>query len=154
MKSSSNSVRHLLQEAYQALQKGDRRHARRLAEQATLKAPEREEPWLLLAAVASPEASLAYLNKALEINPESERARQGMHWAIQRIRAQPASRVKRQRIIIRQPTTSDLTRTRSVFSGSFLPLVILLFAVISALFAWYGTPTISRAFSSGDPLQV
>ena len=36
MNSSSKSARQIIQEAYQALQKGDRRNARRLAEQAAI----------------------------------------------------------------------------------------------------------------------
>jgi len=51
--------------------------------------PNIEEPWLWLAAVSSPRASIAYLQKALSINPHSERARLGMHWAVKRVRAVP-----------------------------------------------------------------
>ena len=69
-----------------ALLRGDRVEARRYAQRAVKLSPELEESWLLLAAVATLEASLEYLNRALEINPGSERARQGMHWAIQRLR--------------------------------------------------------------------
>jgi lipoprotein-anchoring transpeptidase ErfK/SrfK len=48
-----------------------------------------EEPWLWLAAVSSPRASIAYLQKALSINPNSKRARDGMHWAVKRLRVEP-----------------------------------------------------------------
>jgi lipoprotein-anchoring transpeptidase ErfK/SrfK len=72
------------------LQHGDAHQARRYAAQAIQLAPDLEEGWLLLAAVASPRASVAYLQKALEINPASHRARAGMHWALQRLRAQAA----------------------------------------------------------------
>jgi lipoprotein-anchoring transpeptidase ErfK/SrfK len=51
--------------------------------------PNIEEPWLWLAAASSPRASIAYLEKALSINPQSQRARLGMHWAVKRVRAQP-----------------------------------------------------------------
>jgi len=73
--------------AKRAMQHGDQRTARRLAERAVTLAPQREEPWLMLAALASPRASLAYLKRALEINPQSQRARQGIHWAVQRLRS-------------------------------------------------------------------
>ena len=43
-----------------------------------------EEPWLVLAAVASPKASINYLQEALQINPNSERAHKGMRWALSR----------------------------------------------------------------------
>ena len=52
--------------------------------------PNIEEPWLWLAAVSSPRASIAYLQKALSLNPRSDRARQGMHWAIKRVRLEPS----------------------------------------------------------------
>ncbi len=73
--------------ARQALQQGDSRQARSAAFQATRLAPELEDGWLLLAAVSSPRASMAYLQRALEINPTSQRARAGMHWALQRNRS-------------------------------------------------------------------
>ncbi len=91
MNQTSDPLLQALAGARQALQRGDRREARRWAEHAAALAPENEEPWLLLAAIASPRASLAYLQRALEINPHSQRARRGMHWAIQRTRASQAS---------------------------------------------------------------
>jgi len=81
-------VRQALENARLALRQGDRRAARRWAAHAVALAPENDEPWLWLAAVASPQASLAYLRKALEINPRSQRARRAMHWAIGRLREQ------------------------------------------------------------------
>ena len=56
----------LIRRSQQALRKGDRRLARRLAEQAVALAPEQEEPWLMLAAVSSPRASVEYVQTALE----------------------------------------------------------------------------------------
>ncbi|MBN2550225.1 MAG: L,D-transpeptidase [Anaerolineales bacterium] len=75
--------------ARHALQRGQRREAWRWASHAATLEPEREEPWLILAALASPQASLEYLKKALQINPHSQRARMGMHWAVQRLRKSP-----------------------------------------------------------------
>ncbi len=80
--------RHLLQASHSALRRGDRAESRRLALHAAGLAPNQEEPWLLLAALASPRASLEYLTQALEANPKSERAREGMRWAIKRARKQ------------------------------------------------------------------
>jgi LysM repeat protein len=39
----------------------------------------------MLAACSGPRASLAYLQRALEINPASQRARKGIHWARKRL---------------------------------------------------------------------
>lgn len=82
----SNEARSAVEKARQALRKGDRTAARQLAEQAAALAPQMEDPWLVLAAIASPRASVEYIQKALKINPNSPRARRGMEWAMQRQR--------------------------------------------------------------------
>lgn len=76
----------LLQKAQQALKAGDRTTAYHFAEQAARSAPELEEVWLMMAALAAPQASVAYLQRALQIHPGSERAQKGMAWAMERIR--------------------------------------------------------------------
>lgn len=86
MKTDSESGTKALLNARRAVQQGDRQAARRWAEIAAAVCPDLEEPWLILAAVGSPRASVAYLERALRINPQSERARQGMHWAAGRLR--------------------------------------------------------------------
>jgi len=86
MKTDPESAQQALLNAQRAGQRGDRQAARRWAEKAVALCPDLEEPWLILAAVASPRASIAYLERALRINPHSERARKGMHWAVGRLR--------------------------------------------------------------------
>jgi lipoprotein-anchoring transpeptidase ErfK/SrfK len=86
MNSDSASIQQALLNARRAIQQGDRQAARRWAEMAAALRPDLEEPWLILAAVGSPRASVIYLERALQINPHSERARKGMHWAITRLR--------------------------------------------------------------------
>jgi len=80
--------------------------------------PNVEEPWLWLAAVSSPRASIAYLQKALSINPQSKRARLGMHWAVKRVRAEPIPQ-SIPTIPVKPPLTSSMTisRTRPVSKG-------------------------------------
>ena len=85
------SLRTILLNAQQAMQRGDRTAARGWAEQAVAQAPDSEEPWLFLAALSSPRASIEYLARALKINPNSPRARKGMHWAVERLRREQAS---------------------------------------------------------------
>jgi lipoprotein-anchoring transpeptidase ErfK/SrfK len=80
------SVRQVTQQAWQALQRGDLNQARRLAEAASIAAPELEDPWLILAGLSTPRESIGFLERALEINPKSERARKGMRWAVQQLR--------------------------------------------------------------------
>jgi lipoprotein-anchoring transpeptidase ErfK/SrfK len=82
--------RQAVDQARIALRDGDRTAARQWAEKAAQLAPQSEDPWLILAAVASPQASLDYIKKALAVNPESPRARKGMEWAMKRLREVPA----------------------------------------------------------------
>ena len=74
--------------AKQAIREGRRSEAFQQANHASELAPDLEEPWLILGALADPVDSVFYLRKALAINPISEPARKGMHWAVQRMRAQ------------------------------------------------------------------
>ena len=85
MNSDFNAANQAIQNAQKALREGDKHAARRWAELAASQNPGLEEPWLILAAVASPRASIAYLEQALEINPQSTRARAGMTWARERL---------------------------------------------------------------------
>ncbi len=71
-----------------ALQKSDHLTARRWARKAASLCPDLEEPWLILAALSHPQASLVYLERALKINPNSERASQGIQWALDRLEAE------------------------------------------------------------------
>ena len=52
------------------------------AERAANLAPDQEEPWLILASSSNPPDVFFYLKKALDLNPASQKARKGMHWAI------------------------------------------------------------------------
>src|SRR5512133_1850132 len=74
----------LIEQAQQAMKKGELNAARQLAARAAQSAPELEEVWLIMAALASPRGSVAFLQKALDINPQSERAQKGMQWAQKR----------------------------------------------------------------------
>ncbi len=81
--------RKVIANAREALKRGDMTQARQLAERAAELAPQSEDPWLILAAVASPRESVNYIRKALEVNPDSPRAKKGMEWAMQRLGEKP-----------------------------------------------------------------
>ena len=87
---NERQARLLIVQALQALKAGSPASARTLAESAANLAPELEEPWLVLAAASGPAESLEYLQQALKVNPASQRARQGIHWAVKRIREEKA----------------------------------------------------------------
>ncbi len=133
-----------LEKAQNALQRKDYRSARRWAERAASLASDREEPWLFLAAIASPRASLIYLKRALKINPNSTRARQGMRWAIKRWRkSKPKVKPARNLRIRADISPETLTFVRP----ALLPWVLISIIVIFGLGAWFSTPTFSLAFS-------
>jgi lipoprotein-anchoring transpeptidase ErfK/SrfK len=156
MNADQSQVLHLIREAQRRFAQGDRRAARQLAEQAVSLAPEQEEPWLMLAAIASPQGSLVYLKRALEINPNSQRAREGMKWALRRVRASTSQGESRPaRKILVEPVSADsLVLPRSAILTTFLPLLVASILVLIAGFFWFGYPPFSQAFSPGDPLAV
>jgi len=86
----TQQARLLLAQALQALKAGNPESACTLAKSAADVAPDLEEPWLVLAAASNPADSLKYLQQALKVNPASQRARQGMHWAVKRQREEAA----------------------------------------------------------------
>lgn len=80
-------AREHLTRAREALRRGDKESARQLGEKAALLVPEMEDAWLILAAADSnPDDALAYARKALELNPQSERAHRGVEWASGRLK--------------------------------------------------------------------
>lgn len=121
--------------------RGDRLRARFWAQRAASLAPDREEPWLWLAAVSSPRASLDYLQRALEINPASKRARQGIHWAIRRLRKSGIRLKPRQGFL---PSAYALTKPITVEPAlhiHLLPLALGLILLTLGLVAWTGSPS-------------
>jgi hypothetical protein len=93
MNDNSDALRKALENARVSYRQGNHSKTRYWARLAAKIDPGIEEPWLWLAAVSSPRAGIAYLEKALSINPQSPRAKEGMHWAVKRLRAQPIPRV-------------------------------------------------------------
>lgn len=154
MSSLASPYASLLAETQRALQRGNKLEARHLAQRCVALSPEREEGWLLLAAVAPPKTSIHYLKRALEINPTSRRARQGMHWAIQRVRASapPAP-------LLQQPT--GLRVAQSIASEAMvrqrpmlMPWAIAAVLLLLGLAIWSGYSTFSMASTKGKQLEV
>lgn len=82
------SPNHAVQQASAAFHRGDRRAARQWAQLAISLAPHNEEPWLILAAISTPQASMGYIRQALNLNPQSERALRAWRWAQGRLARQ------------------------------------------------------------------
>ena len=121
MPSNIETAKSAIQIALKELRLGKKQAARAWAQRAIALAPEQEDPWLILAAVAEPRASLEYLKEALKINPGSQRARQGLLEVQRRLeRTTRAALVARQDSIeARQPpekaNPSDRTARQDVF---------------------------------------
>jgi len=154
---SHSQAQQLIQQAMAALRRGDRTESRSLAERAAALDPDLEDPWLILAAVSDPKDSLGYLKHALEINPNSERARQGIHWAINRMRApqtahtqatparpaEAAPPAENRPPVVLKTIPSEALAARRV---SFLPVLLVLLLLSGGLVAWANSPAILKAF--------
>ncbi len=106
----------------------------------------------MLAALSNPRASVAYLCKALEINPGSLRARRGIHWAVRRLRQESPQQVTRPRpaSLVRPVTDRDLVLPRQAWG----PWAAALLIVFILLFSWFGSPIYSSAVSALNPLAL
>lgn len=98
-----NDPQNAIHQALQAMRHNDRTQARRWASLAARLNPSSEQPWLIMASLASPDAAVAYLKIALEKNPQSAAARQGMQWALQRQRQHAAQKVDTTTITAQAP---------------------------------------------------
>jgi lipoprotein-anchoring transpeptidase ErfK/SrfK len=152
-----------LKQATNALQHGDKHAARAWAQLAASMAPDMEEPWLILAAVARPHASIAYIERALQINPESKRARAGLVWAHQQHARQlspPRQTVSPAPVPINptiqkgQPTLQIPPKALTGRRVS-IPLVLLMVVVclIAAWAFWPGADSSVSAAILGNPIS-
>ncbi len=136
MTPETERARQALLAAQTAYNRGDHHTARQWAQQAASLAPQLEEPWLWLAAVSSPQASAEYLKRALAINPQSQRARAGMHWAIRRMRETGVKAQTRRAIVPASIPTVNLVKRRPLLLGSGLPWVAATLVVLICLAIW------------------
>ncbi len=144
-----DAVFQILNDAKEALNRGELQRARQLALKAVRLAPDFEEPWLYLATVSSPEASIAYLKKALEINPLSDQAIKGRRWAIQRFRkSNPGQTPKRIQLPVSIAKEALTAHKISILSWSTIALIL-----ISVVLVWLWTPDFSFAFPSLQATQ-
>lgn len=130
-----------IQNAHQALKRGDRQTAHRWAQRAAALAPHLEEPWLLLAAVSSPQTGIRYLQRALQINPLSPRARAGMDQLTSQLQSPARERT--------QPTRTVQTRTPKLArKPRRISLWLAVLALILAGAAiWGGASTAQAVFA-------
>lgn len=153
--------RKAVQKAREALLHGDRTEARRWAEAASKLAPQSEDPWLILAAVASPRASVDYIQKALAINPDSPRAQKGMQWAMKRLQETPQTVTPPLNATPAQSPAHSVSSTKTSRKRSlvFPILLFLLGCIVVGFAAWSATSSPAMAYilslgSATQPSQI
>ena len=114
MNTKTSEAREYIAKAREALQRGDKGSAWQFGKQAARCAPEMEDAWLVLTASASnPQQAVAYARKALEIRPESVRARRGLEWALTRAKQSESGNV-----LVKQSTALSLGVDRKDIGAS------------------------------------
>jgi lipoprotein-anchoring transpeptidase ErfK/SrfK len=125
-----------LDAARQALAAGDKRGARRWARRAVTLSPDSEQAWLYLAASSEPKAGLAYLARALEINPRSQAARKAIRWMVRRLPSKERKAALRNAELPHiQPLPLEVLSPRRLLSMRIAVPAILLAAGVGA---WFG----------------
>lgn len=154
-----------LQKARQAFRQGDHVSTRYWAQRAAHLAPDQEEPWLWLAYVAAPRASINYIQRAMGINPDSQRARQAMHWAIKRLRTsqvitsihQAPPQSVQSSVFISTTPTKPVPRGKPAAHKS-LPWLSAAVITLTVIAIWLGYPWLvsmsAWAFASPVPLII
>jgi len=146
--------------AREALKNGSMADARQWAERAAELAPQSEDPWLILAAIVSPKESVKYIRKALEINPNSPRAKQGMEWAMQKLGEKPKAGTspdggkQAQGGVVSEPKEQTKTPKKR---NPILPILLILMGCAVFLFAAWSavrSPVLASILNNAPTQQV
>ncbi len=147
---SQQSAQEALAQAIACYNRHDGFNARQWAIRAALLNPGLETPWLLLAAVVQPAFAFPYLEKVLTINPQNQRAKQGLAWARQH--TQPIEESTNQEDVLSHPPNQkrravfvQLLLSRSV-SSLLILLTIAFLTLLGIQMASQGTQRLSIDF--------
>lgn len=134
-----------VQNAREALRRGQMETARQWAKRAITLSPGLEDAWLVLAAVSEPQTALRCLQQALKINPKSQRAQQGLEWVQKQLKETPAPRhsLPRARSAPATPEHTLLASTRLLLPAGLI-LLCLMLAVVTAFAA---SPALARLYT-------
>ena len=157
--------RKAIMNAREALKNGKMAEARQWAEHAAELTPQSEDPWLILAAVVSPRESVEYIRKALDANPDSPRAKQGMEWAMRRLSEAPKDRVSSGEVkqvksgVISAPKSQPQNREEKSPKKKNLLLPVLLILMGCAVFifaAWSAvrSPVLASILNASSTSQT
>jgi hypothetical protein len=142
MTENTASARQATQKAFAALRQGDKHTARHWAEIAVALSPQREEPWLLLAAASPAHTSLKYLQRALAINPNSELAQYGTKWALAQLPEQPPT----------PPPPAQVFRPSAKFPQryAFWALILVFFLLGMGWMVWPASRSLALVLMTGQ----
>jgi len=152
-KSDQMTAEDAIQVSRQALQDRNRKKAFQFASKASRIDPNLEEAWIIMAALSEPEESIRLLKRALVINPKSKKAREGMHWAIDRLKnRQPktASRQNKEKIQAQKHQAAREKRWG-------IPLFFTILLTCIVLLVWIGIPYLNAqasAYSAPRPKNM
>jgi lipoprotein-anchoring transpeptidase ErfK/SrfK len=154
MDSMPREADYVINNAINALKKGDRLNARRLARQAATLAPELEYAWLILAETSSLKASIAYLENAVRINPDRLSSQKQLHQAQEKVGVQnsrPASPISVQQDVPVLPSR-PVSKSRSPLLGIFTGL----FVISLVFWGWWGRPVawLSSVSQGANPAKM
>lgn len=129
-----------LKAARAALARGDKAGTRSHARYAAKLAPHAEAPWLYLAAASEPRMGLAYLARALEINPRSRRAREAIRWMIRRLPPQERKQAVENIVLpegmsVKLASLEALTHRKLLSVKAMLPAL----AIVVGVVIWFGS---------------
>jgi len=139
-----------IEKAKSALRNKDKEKAHEYAQAAVKLNAENEEGWLVLASISKPEESIKFLNRALEINPQSKKARTGMRWAVKRLRK------NQQDTTDHIKTTPKKKKEKREFSNRWAISLFLSIVVIGSILMFcFGLPAVqAQSFVQKEPRPV
>jgi len=138
-----------LDRARSALLKKDASGAFKHAKTAADLNPKLEEAWLILASVSGPEESVKFLNRALEINPDSQKARKGMRWAARRLREIQQQDVQEKTEALQKHTSKKKSEKDAEQSNRLWGVSLFISSIFigSVLMFWLGLPALQAQAS-------
>ena len=154
--STQRSITVMLEKAQSALKAGDKDAAAGWAHKILKLSPENVEANLILAATSKPAESVRYLTKVLEVDPQNQKARRGMDWAIKQMKEEEAQKNRakssedtqkiklqasspKKTIIAKEKKKETQKKTSPWGIVFFLAIIIICFGA----FTWYGLPYVN-----------
>ncbi|NSW51552.1 MAG: L,D-transpeptidase family protein [Anaerolineae bacterium] len=124
--------------AIQYYHAGDHTNARHFAMQSLRLDPRDETAWLILAAVSSPQASVAYLQKAAMFLPASGKIAQAMQWATNRLQKEQLQQKDTSLPTTLKPPKPSPSRKRMPVAVRFSTIagILVLAGIIVGLFIY------------------